>query len=58
MLMWFLMKIVIRRLAAILDYLYGVDIISIGRFGQWEYFNMDVCMKQSLDTYIKIKERL
>ena len=47
-----------KAVGAILDYLYGVDIISIGRFGQWEYFNMDVCMKQSLDTYIKIKERL
>lgn len=43
---------------SIQDYLRSIGIVSIGRFGQWEYFNMDVCMKQSLETYTKIKGEL
>jgi protoporphyrinogen oxidase len=41
------------------NYLRDKDIISIGRFGQWEYFNMDVCIKQSIDLANKlIKNRI
>lgn len=40
------------------DYLKHIDIISIGRFGQWEYFNMDICMKQSLNIYHQITNKL
>lgn len=36
------------------NYLEQINLISIGRFGQWEYFNMDVCIKQSIETYKKI----
>lgn len=36
------------------QYLKYIGIHSIGRFGQWEYFNMDVCMKQSYDLYKQI----
>lgn len=39
-------------------YLDKIGLISIGRFGQWEYFNMDVCMKQSYDTYLKLVKQL
>lgn len=43
---------------SILNFLEKNDIVSIGRFGQWEYFNMDICIKQSLDTSEKIKRNL
>jgi protoporphyrinogen oxidase len=43
---------------AVLSYLNEIGVISIGRFGQWDYFNMDVCMKQSLDIYLKLQHRL
>jgi len=33
----------------ILDYLSSIGIYSIGRFGEWQYFNMDVCIKRSMD---------
>ena len=39
---------------AIQEYLENMGLISIGRFGQWEYFNMDVCIKQSLEIYRKL----
>lgn len=43
---------------SIQEYLDNIGIISIGRFGQWEYFNMDLCIKQSIDTYNKIMNKL
>jgi len=39
------------------EYLKSIGIHSIGRFGQWDYFNMDVCMKQSLELYKKITDK-
>jgi len=36
------------------DYLSSIGIYSIGRFGQWDYFNMDICIKQSKELYKKI----
>jgi len=47
-----------RELAVnnIQDYLNSIGIYSIGRFGQWDYFNMDICMKQSLELYKKISK--
>lgn len=33
----------------ILDYLSSIGIYSIGRFGEWQYYNMDVCIKRSMD---------
>ena len=36
-------------------YLESIGLYSIGRFGQWEYFNMDVCMKQCLNLYENLK---
>ena len=41
--------------STIMDYLKDVGIYSIGRFGEWQYYNMDVCMKRSLDTAEVIK---
>lgn len=41
----------------ILDYLSNIGIHSIGRFGEWQYYNMDICIKRSMDLakLIKIK---
>ena len=30
------------------DYLKEIDLYSIGRFGEWEYYNMDVCIESAL----------
>jgi len=30
------------------DYLYKIGIISIGRFGEWEYYNMDKCIESAM----------
>ena len=40
----------------ILNYLSHIGIHSIGRFGEWQYYNMDVCMKRSLELAQKIKQ--
>ena len=39
----------------ILDYLSSIGLHSIGRFGDWQYYNMDVCMKRSYDLAKKLK---
>ncbi|EAJ6684892.1 nucleotidyl-sugar pyranose mutase, partial [Campylobacter coli] len=38
-----------------IKYLNSLNIISHGRFGEWEYYNMDVCIKRSLDLAAKLK---
>ncbi|MFG5126423.1 NAD(P)-binding protein [Campylobacter lari] len=40
-----------------IDYLNNIGIISHGRFGEWEYYNMDVCIKKSIDLSKNIKEK-
>lgn len=37
------------------DYLKELELYSIGRFGDWEYYNMDICIKQSIELAKKIK---
>ncbi|EAI5067801.1 protoporphyrinogen/coproporphyrinogen oxidase [Campylobacter lari] len=37
-----------------LEYLNFIGLISHGRFGEWEYYNMDVCIKRSIDLAKKI----
>ncbi|EOH4463903.1 NAD(P)/FAD-dependent oxidoreductase, partial [Campylobacter jejuni] len=36
-------------------YLDSLGLISHGRFGEWEYYNMDVCIKRSIDLAKSIK---
>lgn len=36
--------------AKIKHYLNEINLYSLGRFGDWEYHNMDICIKRSLDT--------
>lgn len=38
-------------------YLDTISLISHGRFGEWEYYNMDVCIKRSIDLANKIKKQ-
>jgi len=33
----------------ILQYLKSIGIYSVGRFAEWEYYNMDVCIKKAID---------
>ncbi|ECL9117239.1 NAD(P)-binding protein [Campylobacter jejuni] len=40
-----------------IEYLNSIDLISHGRFGEWEYYNMDVCIKRSIDLAKVIKEK-
>ena len=40
---------------SIINYLNSIGIHSIGRFGEWEYYNMDVCIKSALDLAKNIK---
>ena len=43
-----------KEVKHIQEYLESINLISIGRFGQWDYFNMDIFMMQSYETYLKI----
>jgi protoporphyrinogen oxidase len=36
------------------DYLNKIGIHSIGRFGEWQYYNMDICIKKAMDLSIEI----
>lgn len=46
-----------KSVTTILSYLDSIGIISIGRFGRWEYYNMDICIKQCIETVKEIKNR-
>jgi protoporphyrinogen oxidase len=37
------------------SYLKEIGLITHGRFGEWDYFNMDICIKKSLDLADFIK---
>ncbi|EFS3143561.1 NAD(P)-binding protein [Campylobacter coli] len=43
--------------AGAISYLDSLGIYSHGRFGEWEYYNMDVCIKRSIDLAKNIKEK-
>ena len=47
-----------KAVQTILGWLDGEDLISIGRFGRWEYYNMDICIKQSMETFSKIMKSI
>jgi protoporphyrinogen oxidase len=40
----------------ILNYLSENGIFTLGRFGEWEYYNMDICIKSALDLSKNIME--
>ncbi len=37
------------------EYLNKIGIYSVGRFGEWEYYNMDVCMEKAFDLVKKLQ---
>jgi protoporphyrinogen oxidase len=39
----------------IINYLNSIGIHTLGRFGEWEYYNMDICIKSAIDLSAKIK---
>ena len=41
----------------IFEYLRQVGIKTLGRFGQWEYFNMDVCIFEAMKLAVEINQR-
>ncbi len=46
-----------RAVSEILSYLHSIGLMSIGRFGRWEYYNMDICMKQCIDLAAELKKK-
>lgn len=47
-----------KAVKTVSDYLDSIGIRSIGRFGRWEYFNMDICMLDSMNTAKEIIKTL
>jgi UDP-galactopyranose mutase len=41
---------------AIKQYLQEIELHTLGRFGEWEYYNMDICIKRSLELSKLIHE--
>ncbi|WP_345952075.1 FAD-dependent oxidoreductase [Mucilaginibacter sp. PAMB04274] len=39
-------------------YLQNLGIHTLGRFGEWQYYNMDVCIKQSIDLYNNLIQKI
>ena len=39
------------------EYLKDQEIYTLGRFGEWQYYNMDICIKSSLDLSEEIKRK-
>ncbi|MCD7973941.1 MAG: NAD(P)-binding protein [Candidatus Azobacteroides sp.] len=38
------------------EYLQESGLFTLGRFGEWQYYNMDICIKKTIDLSKKIKE--
>ena len=45
-----------RVTSSILNYLSKLGIWTAGRFGEWQYYNMDVCIKSAMDLVDAIKK--
>lgn len=42
---------------AIKNYLNETGIYTLGRFGEWQYYNMDVCIKSSIDLAARVEKQ-
>jgi protoporphyrinogen oxidase len=42
---------------AVKKYIDEIGLYTLGRFGEWQYYNMDVCIKSSLDMAAAINEK-
>ncbi|GAB6122891.1 hypothetical protein [Dysgonomonas termitidis] len=38
------------------EYLDKIGIYTLGRFGEWQYYNMDICIKKAIDMANSIKK--
>lgn len=41
----------------ILDYLASIGLYTLGRFGEWEYYNMDICIKSAMKLSDNLVEK-
>lgn len=39
-------------------YIEEIGLFTLGRFGEWEYYNMDVCMESAMNLVAKIEARI
>jgi len=46
-----------KSTSMIKKYFYDRKIFNLGRFGEWQYYNMDICIKRSIDLYRDIKNK-
>jgi protoporphyrinogen oxidase len=37
------------------EYIENIGLYTIGRFGEWEYYNMDICMESAMKLFSKIE---
>ncbi len=44
-----------KATTAIKEYLSEIGIHTLGRFGEWQYYNMDICIEKSLSLYADIE---
>lgn len=49
---------IIEARECIHGYVKSMNIYSIGRFGSWDYHNMDICIKQALDLFQNLRGNL
>jgi protoporphyrinogen oxidase len=40
------------------EYIEAIGLFTIGRFGEWEYYNMDICIESAMNLVSKIEERI
>jgi protoporphyrinogen oxidase len=40
----------------VIDYIEKIGLYSIGRFGEWEYYNMDICMESAMKLANDLKK--
>lgn len=42
----------------LIEFLKSHRIYSLGRFGEWQYYNMDMCIKRALDLWKELKDKI
>jgi len=46
-----------EAITKIKKYLESIGLHTIGRFGEWKYYNMDICMQSAMKLVLKINKR-
>jgi protoporphyrinogen oxidase len=47
-----------KATSSIINHLKDIQFYTLGRFGEWEYYNMDMCIKKSLELYQALRKIL